>query len=91
VCSSDLALAEQRVQSVLVEGGARVFSSFLREGLWDRLSIFIAPMVLGGGTDAVSDLGFSSMDEAMRFRTGSFRRIGSQILFEVNRETEISA
>ena len=81
------ALGKRGVQSVLVEGGAGVFSSFLREGLWDRLSLFIAPLVLGGGTSAVSGLGFNSMEEAMRFKTGSFRRIGTQILFEVNRET----
>ena len=82
-------LAERNVQSVLVEGGAGIFSSFLREGLWDRLSLFIAPLILGGGTSAVSGLGFASMDQAMRFKAGSFRSIGSQVLFEVNRETEL--
>ena len=85
------ALGKQGVQSVLVEGGAGVFSSFLREGLWDRLSLFIAPLVLGGGVSAVSGLGFGSMEEAMRFKTGSFRRIGSQILFEVNRGIELQS
>ena len=84
------ALAKRNVQSVFVEGGAGIFGSFLREGLWDRLSLFIAPLILGGGTNVVSGLGFDSMDQAMRFKTGSFRRIGSQILFEVNREQERS-
>jgi len=80
------ALAKRGIQSVLVEGGAGIFGSFLREGLWDRLSIFIAPFILGGGVNAVSDLGIGSMDKAMRFRNGAYRRVGSQILFEVNRE-----
>jgi diaminohydroxyphosphoribosylaminopyrimidine deaminase/5-amino-6-(5-phosphoribosylamino)uracil reductase len=79
-------LGKRGVQSLLVEGGAKIFSSFLREGLWDRLSIFIAPMILGDGVNAVSGLGFAAMEEAMRFKNGAFRRIGSQILFEVDRE-----
>jgi len=82
------ALGKRGIQSVLVEGGAGIFSSFLREGLWDRLSIFTAPIILGGGVNVVSDLGFASMAEAMRFNKGAFRRIGSQIFFEANRETE---
>ena len=80
------ALGKQKVQSVLVEGGAGVFSSFLSEGLWDRLSLFIAPVILGGGVNAVSNMGIESMGQAMRFRDGVFRRVGSQVLFEVNRE-----
>jgi hypothetical protein len=31
------------------------------------------------------------MAQAMRFKEGAFRRIGSQILFEVNRETELQS
>ena len=82
------ALGKRGAQSVLVEGGAGIFSSFLREGLWDRLSLFIAPLILGGGVNAVSGLGFDSMDQATRFGKGSFRHIGSQILFETDRESE---
>jgi len=79
-------LGKQGVLSVLVEGGSGVFSSFLREGLWDRLSLFISPLILGGGVNSVSGLGIASMDQAMRFGKGSFRRVGSQILFEANNE-----
>jgi len=79
------ALAKQGVQSILVEGGAGVFSSFLSRGLWDRLSLFIAPAILGGGVTAVSGLGIGSMSQAMRFGNGSFRAIGSQMLFEADR------
>ncbi|MCL2761916.1 MAG: bifunctional diaminohydroxyphosphoribosylaminopyrimidine deaminase/5-amino-6-(5-phosphoribosylamino)uracil reductase RibD [Treponema sp.] len=76
------ALGERGIQSILVEGGAGIFASFLREGLWDRLSIIIAPIMLGGGLNAVSGLGIDSMDQVLRFKNGVFRRIGSQIMFE---------
>jgi diaminohydroxyphosphoribosylaminopyrimidine deaminase/5-amino-6-(5-phosphoribosylamino)uracil reductase len=42
-------LAARGIVSVLVEGGARVFRSFLDAGLADEVRLFIAPKVLGGG------------------------------------------
>lgn len=43
-------LAREGVRSVLVEGGARVFASFLRQRLWDRFTVYVAPVVIGGAT-----------------------------------------
>jgi len=37
------------VTSLLVEGGAQIAGSFLREGLVDKLCVFLAPKLLGGG------------------------------------------
>ncbi|HKS59190.1 MAG TPA: dihydrofolate reductase family protein [Thermoplasmata archaeon] len=36
------------VQTLMVEGGATVLSSFLRGGLADRLTVYVAPVVIGG-------------------------------------------
>jgi diaminohydroxyphosphoribosylaminopyrimidine deaminase/5-amino-6-(5-phosphoribosylamino)uracil reductase len=83
------ALAAQRIQSVLVEGGAAVFSAFLRHGLWDRLSLFIAPAIVGGGKNVAQELGIASMAHALRFERGTFRRIGNQMLFETEREHHV--
>jgi diaminohydroxyphosphoribosylaminopyrimidine deaminase/5-amino-6-(5-phosphoribosylamino)uracil reductase len=41
-------LAEMSISSVLVEGGAAIFGSMIREGLVDKFYIFIAPKILGG-------------------------------------------
>ena len=77
-------LGKMGIQSVFAEGGAGILSSFLRERFWDRLSIFTAPVIFGGGVNSVFDLGLTTMAEAMRFNTGIFRRIGSQMLFETD-------
>ena len=61
-------LAELRkleVETVLVEGGARVLTSFLREGLADRVIIAVAPILLGSGKESVGDLGIRSIAEAL--------------------------
>jgi 2,5-diamino-6-(ribosylamino)-4(3H)-pyrimidinone 5'-phosphate reductase len=38
------------IESVMVEGGGTVIRSFLAAGLWDRMTVYYAPLVIGGGT-----------------------------------------
>lgn len=42
------ALAERGINSLMVEGGARVVTSFLRQDLVDQVVLTIAPILLGG-------------------------------------------
>jgi 3,4-dihydroxy 2-butanone 4-phosphate synthase/GTP cyclohydrolase II len=41
-------LHEAGIQSLMVEGGARIITSFLRERLADQIILTIVPMILGG-------------------------------------------
>ena len=41
-------LGANNVTSLLVEGGAEIFSSFLNERMADRLWLFYAPILIGG-------------------------------------------
>lgn len=43
------ALAADGIQSLLLEGGPRLAAAFLREGLMDKLLVFVAPKLSGGG------------------------------------------
>lgn len=45
-------LARRKVQSLLVEGGARLLQSFIDAGLWDEARIETAPMLLHEGIAA---------------------------------------
>lgn len=47
-------LAQQSIISLLVEGGRKVFSSFIRANLIDELIVLQAPLLLGRGLDAVT-------------------------------------
>src|SRR5438270_519247 len=49
-------LGRRSVQSVLVEGGANVAGAFLDAGLVDKVSFFIAPIIIGG-RDAPAAIG----------------------------------
>lgn len=50
------ALYERDIRSLLVEGGAAVYSQFLREGLANRMDLFIAPKIIGAGESAFSSI-----------------------------------
>jgi len=44
------------ITRLMVEGGARIITSFLRERLVDLLVLTVSPMLVGGGLHAVGDL-----------------------------------
>lgn len=69
------------VQHLLVEGGAGAAAAFLRAGLVDRLTIYRAPIVIGGGRPCVADIGLGSLADAHgRWRLSDRRRLGSDVL-----------
>ena len=58
-------LGKRQVSSLLVEGGAAVITSFVREGLADRIIIISAPKIFGKGTDAIGELAVRKVDQAI--------------------------
>ena len=52
------------VSSILIEGGAQTAAAFLRADLVDRLVLYRAPILLGGGKPAIGDIGLPSLDVA---------------------------
>jgi len=73
-------LGQRGITSVLVEGGAAIITSVLRERLADRLSIVVAPKIIGRGVDAVGELGLTTMDQALQLTAVQWRRLGPDIL-----------
>ncbi len=58
--------AAEGIGEVLCEGGSRLATSLLAGGLAERLSVFVAPVLLGGsGLPATGDLGVSCMGGAV--------------------------
>jgi diaminohydroxyphosphoribosylaminopyrimidine deaminase/5-amino-6-(5-phosphoribosylamino)uracil reductase len=68
-------LAGEGVQSLLLEGGSRLATSFLRKGLIDKLLVFVAP-VLGGAGPTL----FGELEEPVRLRRLESRRVGEDVL-----------
>jgi len=55
------------IGSVMVEGGSALLTSLLRLGLWDAVSIFIAPLIIGEGLSPAGDLGAVSPAQGIGF------------------------
>jgi diaminohydroxyphosphoribosylaminopyrimidine deaminase/5-amino-6-(5-phosphoribosylamino)uracil reductase len=77
-------LAAEGRYSVLVEGGAEVHTSFLREGLVDRIAIGIAPILLGGSAapTLTRDLGRVRLQEGIPVEGLRVRRLGRDVWLE---------
>ncbi len=69
-------LASKNISSVMVEGGARIFSSFAQENLIDELHIFIAPMLVGSGLHSFSSLSTPSLQLSKKFTFKSITPCG---------------
>ncbi|MEO0102818.1 MAG: bifunctional diaminohydroxyphosphoribosylaminopyrimidine deaminase/5-amino-6-(5-phosphoribosylamino)uracil reductase RibD, partial [candidate division WOR-3 bacterium] len=55
---------------ILIEGGARVFSSALKGGIVDKMLLFFAPKILGTGLSFTEKLSFGSLQEAIELKEG---------------------
>lgn len=69
------------IQALLVEGGAQTAAAFLAADLVDRLLLYRAPILIGGGLPALASIGLDSLSEAHgRWRLSDRRTLGSDSL-----------
>ena len=73
-------LYEHGIRSLLVEGGAAVYTSLLRAGRFDQLTVFLAPLLIGAGVDAVGDLGSERLTDAVRLHGVTTTAINDQVM-----------
>jgi diaminohydroxyphosphoribosylaminopyrimidine deaminase/5-amino-6-(5-phosphoribosylamino)uracil reductase len=70
---------ERDVHSLLVEGGATIHGAFIKAGLVDRVALFVAPRLLGGGVPIArgADL---PLARALRLGALTVRAVGKDLL-----------
>ena len=81
-------LAQRGVQSVLVEGGGEVLSSFVLDGLFDRVEICCAPILIGGtgSPGPLGGRGVGTLAESPRLDRRWVRRRGPDLILGGYRE-----
>lgn len=74
-------LAKRGIQSVLVEGGAETAGSFFDAKLIDKVSFFIAPIIIGGrdAPTAIGGQGAQQLSSAMTIEDVEIRHHGRDI------------
>jgi len=70
------------IASVLVEGGSQVFTSFIKENLFDDMITFISPKILGCGVPVVGNLGIKQLQKSLKIKINNVEKIGDDVLVE---------
>ena len=72
-------LKKRGINSLMVEGGAKVISAFLRHKLVDAMVVTVAPRLVGG-YKAVTDLGFDTVLELPEISPWYSGRLGDDLI-----------
>ena len=71
------AITNHPAHYALIEGGAGAAAAFLHADLVDRLLLYRAPILIGGGKACLGDIGLESLGQAHgRWRMSDARRLG---------------
>jgi diaminohydroxyphosphoribosylaminopyrimidine deaminase/5-amino-6-(5-phosphoribosylamino)uracil reductase len=74
-------LGRRSIQSVLVEGGATVAGAFIDAGLVNKISFFIAPLIIGGcdAPAAIGGTGAERINDAVKLRDVEIKQHGRDV------------
>jgi len=72
-------LWDRGMRHVLVEGGADLASDFIKQGLFDEILIYQAPLLVGGANVAVTDIGIDTMQKALELSFTEVKRLGDDV------------
>lgn len=76
-------LAKIGIESIIIEGGSKIFASAFREHIIDKLILFFAPKILGGaGIPLIGGEPPIKMAEAAKMKDISVENIGEDILIQ---------
>lgn len=70
------------IHTLMVEGGARLITSLLRQKLADRMAVCIAPRLMGDGLAAIGNLGIRELDDMPVLEDIEIRCYGRDIVLE---------
>jgi len=74
-------LAAQGIVSVLIEGGAAVAASALKQKIVDKVAFFYAPKIIGGdGRVMIDGLAIGKMARAIQLKRVDVRKLGNDLL-----------
>ncbi len=78
-------LSKIQIASVLVEGGCEVYTSFLKENLYDNIILFIAPKILGSGLPLVNSFGKSTIKNTLKVKFVNIETLDDDLCVELSK------
>ncbi len=68
------------IKSILVEGGAVTISQFIKTQLYDKITVFIAPKIIGNGTSWFEQKDALLMSDAINLCNLKIERVNNQLI-----------
>ena len=77
-------LGEEKIDSILLEGGAVLHEAALRNGIVQKVQAYLAPKIFGGSKapSPVGGIGVDSPDQAWLLSEPEITKLGADILLE---------
>ena len=72
-------LFDRGIRRAYVEGGPELESEFIRAGLVDEYSIYLAPALLGGDKVAIGDIGAANIADARQLEIRGIEQLGNDL------------
>jgi diaminohydroxyphosphoribosylaminopyrimidine deaminase/5-amino-6-(5-phosphoribosylamino)uracil reductase len=71
-----------KMYSILVEGGPTLAAAFLKENAVDKVSIMIAPFILGDGVSTIGSLGIFNLKNMIELTNHTITQYGKDFMLE---------
>ena len=77
-------LGKSQITSLLIEGGPGINASAIREGIVDKVIMFIAPKIIGGkqAPGAIQGEGIARLEEAIKIYDIKAKKLGDDLMVE---------
>ncbi len=72
------------VVQLFVEGGKNLITQFLRKNIFDRISVFVAPKIIGeDGLSSFGKLGIENIEKSIKLNLEDIKRLENDILIQL--------
>jgi diaminohydroxyphosphoribosylaminopyrimidine deaminase/5-amino-6-(5-phosphoribosylamino)uracil reductase len=77
-------LGNQEISSILIEGGSELSASVLKEGIVDKVMLFVAPIIIGGNLSpgVIGGEGTARLKSAWKLKKLSVQQSGTDLMIE---------
>jgi len=76
-------LAKLQIISLIVEGGSKIYSAFIKKNLYDDIYLFVSPKILGSGLKTFSEIESKKLGDAAKLSINHIQKIGDDLLIEL--------
>lgn len=78
-------LLKKDIGHVLVEGGSKIHSSFIKAGFVDEIYQYISPILIGGGKSVDEGEGILKLSESLKFKIDELKNLDGDIFIRSER------